>query len=202
MSRRRRWVVVALVAGATSAAMIVGIQLAATDRDAVIAAPGSVAGEVAAEEGGDAYTVLSSAGVENFEAFELLSVGNSFEGLPLTDVVHWQYPLEVYPGEDNEAEGIEFSGMINYVDFIYGDCDPSEGSCMPPLVIQVHPACKRNLASNTENDEGVPSSAPLTIRGVPAAMFNDAETPEIYTGRVTVVIFGHLPGQMLRAAEA
>ena len=92
--------------------------------------------------------------------------------------------------------------MINYVDFIYGDCDPSEGSCMPQLVIQVHPACKRNLASNTETDEGVSSSAPLTIRGVPAAMYDDGEMLEIYTGRVTVVIFGHLPGQMLGAADA
>ena len=75
MSRMSRWVVVALVAGATSVAMIVGTQLATTDRDAVIAAPGSVAGGVAAEEGGVAYTVLSPAGVEDFEAFELLSVG-------------------------------------------------------------------------------------------------------------------------------
>lgn len=202
--RGSRKLVVAVVVATTSAATFVGIQLTATDRDALIAAaPGSVAGGVAPEAGSDAYTLLNPASVENFEAFELFLVGDSFEGLPLTDVLHWQYPLEVYPGEEDEAEGIEFTGMMNYVDFIYGDCDASEGSCLPPLVIQVHPACKRNLTSNTEIEEGLTDSyAPLTIRGVPAAMYDDGQMLEIYTGRVTVVIYGHLPGQMLRAADA
>jgi hypothetical protein len=40
------------------------------------------------------------------------------------------------------------------------------------------------------------------VRGVPAALFEGGHRLELYTGSVTVVIFGSNRGQLMRAANA
>ncbi|MGH3031015.1 MAG: hypothetical protein ACRDNE_09680 [Gaiellaceae bacterium] len=41
-----------------------------------------------------------------------------------------------------------------------------------------------------------------TVRGVPAAFFEEGGRLEVYTGEVTIVLFGQDRGQLLRAAAA
>jgi hypothetical protein len=87
------------------------------------------------------------------------------------------------------------------IDIVYGDCDASEGRCAPPLNIQIWPACERNLASYEFDGEPYPNE-PLTVRDTRAAFFGsdgDARV-EVYTGDVTVVVFGDEKEQLLRAA--
>jgi class 3 adenylate cyclase len=89
----------------------------------------------------------------------------------------------------------------------YGDCHAAPGqACSPPLTVQSWPACERNL-SLYDRYPGPPGADPiqhtdLTIRGVPAASFNDGEWVEVYTGDTTVVIFGQTQQLEEAAAQA
>jgi hypothetical protein len=106
-------------------------------------------------------------------------LGESFEGLPLTSV-------------DDEC------CSPAYVLFVYGSCTLSrfgEGGCNTPLQVQVVPISERYPALFS----GPSSCELLTVRGVPAAFFGDML--DVYTGKVTVVIFGE-PEQIQRVAEA
>ena len=90
-----------------------------------------------------------------------------------------------------------------YVSFVYGECDArDEVGCAPPGEVQVWPACVRNPAAYARNRSPVaPRPVPSTIRGVPAAGFEDGHRLEIQTGTSTVVVFGHTP-QFARALAA
>lgn len=92
----------------------------------------------------------------------------------------------------------------NYVSYIYGDCDPADeqGSCAPPVEIQTWPFCERNLGVYRFDPEGL--ELPYfrtTIRGVPAAIFEDGLRVELYTTDSTIVAFGSDSAQVRRAAE-
>lgn len=83
----------------------------------------------------------------------------------------------------------------NYVSFIYGTCEAvNETGCAPPGEVQVWPACIRNPARYAANRSPIsPTSQPQSVRGVPAARFEDGHRLEIQTGTSTVVVFGHTP---------
>lgn len=83
----------------------------------------------------------------------------------------------------------------NYVSFIYGTCEAvNETGCAPPGEVQVWPACIRNPARYAANRSPIsPTSQPESVRGVPAARFEDGHRLEIQTGTSTVVVFGHTP---------
>ena len=88
---------------------------------------------------------------------------------------------QVNPRVEGEPNG------VNAYNFVYGECEAeSDSGCIPPLQIQIWPACERTYAS-IDKEVGRTRS---TLRGVPAATFADAYRLEIYTGRVTVVIDG------------
>ena len=84
--------------------------------------------------------------------------------------------------------------------------------CPAPLEIQIFPACKRNpslyqLAPDLDGPSGPLVAAPyprerLTLRGVPAAFFDAGRRLELYTGDVTVVLWGHGRNQLLDAAQS
>jgi len=136
---------------------------------------------------------FTPAGIREFSEFALFSLGESFEGLSWSKIDRVSQTAVV--------PGVEDPIRPNYVNFIYGTCEPlSETGCSPPLTVQVWPACERTLADyrlGPDDNTPLPHEA-KTIRGVPAADFGDRL--ELYTGDVTVVIFG-LSDVALRAAE-
>lgn len=81
---------------------------------------------VALQEGFDAAA---------FDAFPLVSVGSSFEGLNQTRAVY----RRISPNA-----GIASSANVT---FIYGDCSipESESACAPPLQVTVLPACTPDI---------------------------------------------------------
>jgi hypothetical protein len=96
----------------------------------------------------------------------------------------------------------------NVVQVSYGDCHAGdEQACSPPLTVQSWPACERNLSlyerySGPPGEDPVPHT-PLTVRGAPAASFDDGRRIEVYTGDATVVIFADENPQLgLAAANA
>ena len=140
--------------------------------------------------------------VQDFADFPLYSAGPAFGELPLTYITRVSATPQL--SAVGGAAGKLPDNRTNYVNFIYGTCDSraGEGGCAPPLTVQVWPACDRTLQDYDYNmPEGVPSREyeRMTIRGVPAARFSDML--EIYTGSVTIVIFGDTPDLRAGAAE-
>lgn len=108
-------------------------------------------------------------------------VGESFAGLPLVAII----------------------GEKEHPSFIYGDCEVGSGfdpgGCPPPLDIQHSPITERHPAMFDPTS----GCSRTKVRGVPAAIFESSGGAlEIYTGRMTVVIFANRPAQRFRAAEA
>jgi hypothetical protein len=121
-------------------------------------------------------------------------VGESFEGLPLTDRSYeCQGPPQEYP-----------VGRPNFVDLIYGDCDPGDDVCAFPLEIQTSPACDRWWSLLDLGYPGDPvQHPPLTsVRGVPAGRIEDGFGLDVYTGEFTATVFGDSRDRVRRAARA
>jgi hypothetical protein len=91
----------------------------------------------------------------------------------------------------------------NYVSYIYGTCAlDGDAGCAPPIEVQNWPTCERNPTTYRLTPKGDPvPHTNLTIRGAPAALFEDGLRLEIYTGRTTVVIFGNDAAQVRRATD-
>jgi hypothetical protein len=89
--------------------------------------------------------------------------------------------------------------------FIYGDCDPTgpkkdPGGCTAPLEVQSAPSCERNFRLYRNIDGPYPHRS-LTVRGAPAASYDNGTIMEIYTGRTTISIYGHRASLVRRAAR-
>jgi hypothetical protein len=141
------------------------------------------------------HSDLVPAQAQAFSDFTLYSAGDSFEQNALVGITRRLDPAT--PEDRSQVRA-------NFVTFIYGRCETGgEDGCLPPLEIQIWPACDRNLASYrlTPAGDSLPHED-LTVRGVPAAFFSDDARLELYTGDVTVVIFGQDRDQLLRAADA
>lgn len=139
-----------------------------------------------------AHGDLDLAGARSFGRFPLYWAGESHAGLRLAAIVQRTPEL-----------GLDRS---EYVSFLYGSCRPAdEAGCPLPLEIQVWPACVRTLADyrlTPFSAEPLPHVR-VAVRGVPAAFFQ--ESPrfarlELYTGRVTIVLFGTTRDRLLAAA--
>jgi hypothetical protein len=118
------------------------------------------------------------------EAFPLYSAGERVDELPLAAVLR----------RDDTAR---------YVSFVYGDCvASSEAGCAPPAEIQVWPACRRNLALYDGAASGGAPAERFTVRGVPAALFDDGTRLELETDGSTIVVFAGSRGRILRIAAA
>lgn len=140
-----------------------------------------------------AHSAFAFDDARRFERFPLYAPGEDFEGLPLRVITRRSDPH--VPGERIAAD---------YVGFVYGDCVAGdERGCAPPLEVQVWPACVRSLSSYelTPAGEPLPYEASM-VRGVPAAYFEEGLRLELYTGNVTIVIFGVDAGHVDRAAAA
>ncbi len=142
--------------------------------------------------------------------FSVYSLGAVFENLPRTSidrVCDTADPALVSHGLQRENDvTVSYGTCVPPVDMSKGD---TTASCELPLEIQTAPACERNRATYTDDATGTPPPrTDLTIRGVPAAWFDDSAGGgqsvrlEVYTGLVTVIIFGTDKQMMLDAANS
>ena len=145
------------------------------------------------------HSDLTPTTVHTFTDFAVYSLGREFESLPLTRIRRQHDPRSPDPSAGVRA---------NYVSFIYGSCKPAgDTGCPYPLEVQVWPACVRTLADYkaTPFSSELAPHEKMTLRGVPAAFFNEGvqfRRVELYTGHVTVVVFGLERATVLRAAAA
>ena len=94
------------------------------------------------------------------------------------------------------------SGTAEFVSFVYGDCVAADDTgCVPPIEIQVWPACRRSLALYGSSPAG-PALERTTIRSAPAAVLDDGTRLELQTGRSTVVVFARSRVELGRIAGA
>lgn len=111
------------------------------------------------------------------------SVGDDHEGLKLS---------KRYAVCDAEPTGpYAPPTRRNFVSRLYGTCTPiGEGGCPYPLEVQSWPACERNASLYTRFPGPAGPLIPqrTTIRGVPAAVFDNGLRIEVYTGDATVVV--------------
>ena len=114
----------------------------------------------------------------------LYNAGDRVDGLPLTAVLR----------REDTAE---------FVSFIYGDCVSGDDTgCAPPAEVQTWPACRRNLQLHDDAIRRGGLLEPITLREVPAVLFDDGTSLELETGRSTVVVFAGTRGRALRIAAA
>lgn len=126
----------------------------------------------------------------NFTAY---SLGDEFEGLPLTR--QERVCTQPYRGGPPDAR-------LNIVAYSYGDCQPLPGAgCALPLEVQNWPRCEREPAEYTV-DHHNPLNARLRVRGVPAHVYEHGLRVEVYAGRSTIVVFGTESERVLRAARS
>ena len=140
------------------------------------------------------HSDLLPAEARAFSDFALYSLGDSHRGAPLVAITRRLDP----PLSESD---VPLTVRANFVNHIYGDCRAeSDTGCAPPLQVQVWPACERNLSVYPTDDWF--DVERTTVRGVPAAFFENGARLELYTGDVTIVIFGLGRQHVVQAAEA
>jgi hypothetical protein len=148
-----------------------------------------------------AHSDLTPSSVQSFDGFAVYWLGPEFDGERLTAIHRRTGTVSALA-----------PGKPDYVAMKYGDCEPSEeAGCPAPLEIQIWPACTRNRSSYQlapDVDGAGPGEAipyprnDVTVRGVPASFYDNDRLLEVYTGDVTVSMFGGSRQQLLRAAFA
>lgn len=116
-----------------------------------------------------------------FPDFPIYSVGESFEGLPLTETLR-EKTSYLLRDEDPTSQI-----TIDRLYLIYGPVckDPLLPDCYPRVAIQITPACHRNRSMYDGPADAHPIDSRVT-RGVPADEFPSSLA--LYTGSVAVVI--------------
>jgi hypothetical protein len=128
--------------------------------------------------------ILSSelAEAQTFPFYRVYWVGPSFDGRPLAAV----------------------DGLKGYIASVgdsvyYGDCVQSKGifgggSCLLPLQVTT-------LVYTLHPNAGLGPQRNMLIRGVPATVYDEGRSIEIYTGRVAIDIFSDTYAHALQASE-
>jgi hypothetical protein len=153
----------------------------------LVATAGCMGDEPRATTPGGNYSLAKA---KRFEDFPLYAPGVAFGDLPLTAVLR---RFNDSPDAPPVRE--------NYVDFLYGTCEPpeGEGGCALPLSVQVWAACERNpMVYGPE----IAREGPVQIRGVPGYFYEGGRRLELSTGMSTVVIFAASRDETLTAASA
>lgn len=134
--------------------------------------------------------------------FDTYSLGATFEGQRRGQVERACQP------PDPTARAMSAPALRdNHAGYNYGTCTvppEDEASCPYPIAVQNFPACERNLSLYRRYAAPDGQTYPFdetTIRGVPAAVFDSGLRVEVYTGDVTVVIWGTEAGAVRRAAS-
>ena len=123
------------------------------------------------------------AAAETFPYFPVYWVGRSFEGSPLAAA----------------------DGLNNYIPNVgdgvyYGDCVQNKGvfgggsSCALPLQVTT-------VIYVRHSNEPLGAQRNILVRGVPAVVYDEGRSMEVYSGHVAIDIFSTNFGHALRAAE-
>jgi len=111
-----------------------------------------------------------------FDGYPLLWLGESFEGLPLTDIVR-----AISSDDPNYSTP---TGQDAFY-FIYGDCTPSaDGGCAPPLQVLVTPRC-----FNPPEAYNYLKSGTTPVRGQGQLKTDIPGGPVLWTGGIAVSIY-------------
>ncbi|MGI8801757.1 MAG: hypothetical protein ACR2KV_06230 [Solirubrobacteraceae bacterium] len=117
-----------------------------------------------------------------FDLFTFYWVGTDFHGIQLT-------------AADSKREYDASVGVRAY----YGNCRKSPlvstSGCRLPLEIAT-------VLYKPHSNEGLGARQETLIRGVPAEIYNDGSSIELYTGRLAIDIYAESPGLARAAAEA
>jgi hypothetical protein len=146
---------------------------------ALLCAAAVLAGCGTAHPGPIGAVELSEA--QSFPYFKTYWVGPSFAGQPLV-------------AADGQSDYISSVGDSVY----YGDCVPGKhivgGSCLLPLQITtVIYALHSNASFGAQHN--------TLVRGVPATIYDEGRSLELYSGRVAIDIFSDTLNNALRAAN-
>jgi hypothetical protein len=144
----------------------------------------------AAAHAGSHFKPCTDTGVE--PPFVDYDVGANFEGLQLSER-GYECDRPTRPPEPISRNDISL--------FSYGDC---QAPCASPLEVSTRPACdtwwgQYNLAIP---DTPVRRPKLRRMRGVPAVRMDGGHQVELYTGDVTVTIFGNARARVKRAVKA
>ncbi len=134
-----------------------------------------------------------------FDEYALFAPGPGFDGTPLAAITRRRdKPDPTLPPDARPSEA-------NWVNFIYTDgCVPATFGldCKSMAQVQVWPACERNLTVyGPALKAGNLHLELLEVRGVPAAMFDQGEMLEIYSGKSTIVLFAADRTRLLALAD-
>jgi hypothetical protein len=137
-------------------------------------------------------------------AYAVHTAGSSVAGLELTYAKRRCSPPAVAVSS-SAGRRLPPADRNDDTTFIYGSCKPTgpkrdPGGCTTPLEVQSAPSCERNFRRYRTIDGPYPHRS-LTVRGAPAASFDNGTIMEIYTGRTTISIFGHRASLVPRAAR-
>lgn len=133
---------------------------------------------------------------KNFTEFPLYWLGDSFEGLPLTQVYRREY--------DPPPDSIHQLSRSNAVYFIYGDCNPNRlfgpSRCNVPLSVMIEPNCAR---SSLFTPDSFPIGDETIVGGVPARYVDEGQVV-LWAGTVTITVMSARPAAIrpMDAAEA
>lgn len=124
--------------------------------------------------------------------FDIFSAGRAVKGLPLTSTVRRC---------DAGADGDE--SPANYLAYVYGNCDPSQSGCSPPLQIHSWHACQRAYTDYSFEGQPLPyrELADMGDAKVVEIDFLVDRRIEIYTGSSTIVIWAADRALALAAVE-
>jgi hypothetical protein len=127
----------------------------------------------------------------HFDEYPVYWLGESFQGLPLTDVARMDWP-GAFPGKP-------YNDPWHEVSFTYGDCDiaPGEESCAMPLSVGVRPYCE---VPPEVIAEGAKTAPPEVIRGATVQRLASG-TLQMWTGNVTVNIAATDQDNLMLAAQ-
>lgn len=167
---------------ACGSAEVVAPGASATSSSAVAAAASETGATMAPAATSDGPQRMTDAQLAAFPDFALYSVGDSFDGLPLSETIR-EKTSYLLRSEDPTSRT-----ELDRLYLIYGQVcmDPlTQPDCYPRVSIEITPACRRNR-SMYDGPAAAQPIATRTVRGVPADEFTSSLA--IYTGSVAVVI--------------
>ncbi len=134
-----------------------------------------------------------------FVDYPVFDLGGSYGGLQKTGINHFRYypdgmQFDTFVGPMTALPADELQLPSDFFSDLYGDCvvpDPvveyqQSPTCELPLEVQSWPTCMRNVSQYSQPIV----ATPLVVRGAPALLFDEGRQLEIYTGNMTVVIYG------------
>lgn len=133
-----------------------------------------------------------------FDEYSLFSPGSSIDGVPLVAVLRRDDAPNSFPAASAKVP------RADWVSFFYtSGCTASETvDCKDKAVVQVWPACERNLSSYAPAiEKGTIGLESVKVRGVPASISEADGMLELYTGGSAVVLFADTEDKLLTLAD-